>query len=66
MIVLLCIWATAAVLLSVSLLGLYIAPSDPAHGQPGVAVAIFMAPTGFVGTWFRFACAYGKQRNYLD
>lgn len=66
MVVFLCIWFTVAVLLSVGLLGLYIAPSGPAHGQPGVAVAIFMAPIGFVGTWFGFACAYGKQRKYLD
>jgi hypothetical protein len=66
MIVFLCIWVTVAVLLSVSLLGLYIAPSGPAHGQPGVAVTIFMAPIGFVGTWSGFACAYGKQKKNLD
>jgi hypothetical protein len=64
MIVFLCNWVTLALLLSVGLLGLYIASSGPAHGQPSIAV--FMAPIGFVGTWFGFACAYGKQKKYLD
>lgn len=66
MVVFLCIWVTVAVLLSVGLLGLYIAPGGPAHGQTGVAIAIFMTPIGFVSTWFGVACAYAKQNKYLN
>ena len=62
-----CIWGSLTLLLSLALLfGLYVAPNGPAHNQLGVAVAVFLAPFGFLGTVFGGVYAYAKQTGYLD
>ncbi len=62
-----CIWGMASLLLSLGLvLGLYVPANGPAHGQPGTAIAIFLAPFGLLGTVFTGAYTYAKQNKYLD
>lgn len=60
------IWGTVAISLAlVLLLVLYVRKNGPVHGQPGVAVAMFMAPFGVLATMFTSAYTYAKQNNYL-
>jgi hypothetical protein len=60
------IWGIVAMAVALVLLFvLYVRKSGPAHDQPGVAVAMFVAPFGVLATMFASAYAYAKQNNYL-
>ena len=60
-------WEITALLLSLGLLfGLCVAENGPAHGQPGVAVAVFMAPIMFVLALFGVVYSIARQKRYTN
>lgn len=59
------LWEVVAILLSLGLLiGLYVVENGPAHGQPGVAAAVFVAPITFVSGLCGVVYAIARQKGY--